>query len=106
MSIEAKEAINVAPAIAARHDDDDRETVSGTADATKCPSRSKASWPWSIQRAGQMSRPKMLKTTSSSHQPRGGEEKAGGNAAMQAELKGQNEVLLTARLILSGHSCF
>lgn len=40
MSIEAKEAINVAPAVAARHDDDDRETVSSTADAAnKMPKR-------------------------------------------------------------------
>jgi hypothetical protein len=45
MSVEAKKAINVAPASAARHDDNDRETVSDTADATKCPGGSKASRP-------------------------------------------------------------
>lgn len=48
----------------------------------------------------------MPKTMSSNHQPRGGEEKARIAAAVQAELKGQNEVLLTALLILSGHFGF
>jgi hypothetical protein len=33
MPIEAKQAINVAPAIAARHDDNDLETVRGAASA-------------------------------------------------------------------------
>lgn len=92
LSVEAKEAINVAPAIAARHDDDDRETVSDTADATKCPGGSKASRPWSIRRAGQKASSKkklMLKTASSRHQPRGGEEKAGSTAATQTGLKEQ-----------------